>query len=142
MSESARKTRTGETREICSLGGRKKLFFDWFHKKNSNFCFRFGLNSASRNGLIERQLLVNNTSTMAKRTKSARKAAKSVRRTNFLRAKNDSLSHLLLPFFFARQNMFIYVYISRYINLDSPNSKGFPSPNSLLDSLSLSPRGD
>ena len=78
---------------------------------------------------------------MAKRTKSARKAAKSVRRS-FLRAKNDSLSLIFCcPFFFARQNMFIYIYISIYKSR-FPQFKGVSFPQfSPRFSLSLSPRG-
>ena len=53
--------------------------------------------------LKERQLLITHINNMAKRTKSARKAAKSVRPNGELLAREDETrSHLLLPFFFAR----------------------------------------
>ena len=53
--------------------------------------------------LKERQLLITHINNMAKRTKSARKAAKSVRPNRELLAREDETrSHLLLPFFFAR----------------------------------------
>ena len=97
-------------------------------KKNE----KFGLNSASKRPHWKRDNYTRISATMAKRTKSARKAAKSVRPNRELLAREDETrSHLLLPFFFARLSVFIYIYIW-YINLDSPNSKGFPSPNSLV----------
>ena len=43
----------------------------------------------------------------------------------------DALSPFAALLFCALKRVYIYIYIW-YINLDSPNSKGFPSPNSLV----------
>ena len=82
--------------------------FLWiFDKKIFWFSFWFELFStlllSKTASLKERQLLITHINNMAKRTKSARKAAKSVRPNRELLAREDETrSHLLLPFFFAR----------------------------------------
>ena len=65
------------------------------------------------------------SATMAKRTKSARKAAKSVRPNRELLAREETLSHLFLPFF-LRFSTCLYIYLmykSRF-----PQFKGVSFP--------------
>ena len=119
--ERERHKRTGE--EDLFVWERKESFGakKWFHMKKIFFnrsifvnfwqifwfSFWFELFStlllSKTASLKERQLLITHINNMAKRTKSARKAAKSVRPNGELLAREDETrSHLLLPFFFAR----------------------------------------
>ena len=69
---------------------------------------KFGLNSASRNGLIERETITLEYQQLWPKERNRREKPQN-RYVAELLAREETLSHLLLPFFFARLNMLIYI---------------------------------
>ena len=148
--ERERHKRTGE--EDLFVWERKESFGakKWFHMKkffsidrflwifDKFFGFRFGFELfstllLSKTASLKERQLHSNISNYGQKNEIGEKSREigTTKRRASRAWRWDALSPFAALLFCALLSVFIYIYIW-YINLDSPNSKGFPSPNSLV----------